>query len=93
MRVEGEGEGEWVCVGIGVSTGEGGGGGIFVGECCRELGGVVVGVCVGVDIRVGMRVPVVPGARVGGLVSFCGVNVAPIVTGMAAGGGFWVVVV
>ena len=49
---------------------------------------VVVGVCVGVDVRVGMRVLVVPGARVGGLVPFCGVDIAPGVTGIAAGGGF-----
>ena len=72
-----------MCVGMGVSTREGGGGGIFFGECGGELGGVVVGVCVGVDVGVGMRVLVVPGARVGGLVSFCAVNVAPGVTGMA----------
>ncbi len=75
-------------VGMSVGMGEGGDSGIFVGECGGELGGVVVGVCVGVDVRVGIRVPVVPGARVGGLVPFCGVNVAPGVTGMAAGGGF-----
>ena len=93
MGVEGEGEGAWVGVGMGVSTGEGGGGGIFFGECGGELRSVVVGVCVGVDVRMGMRVPVVPGARVGGLVLFCGVNIAPGVTGMAAGGNFWVVVV
>ena len=91
--VEGEGEGVWVCVGMGVSTGEGGGGGIFVGECGGELGGVVVGVCVGVDVGVGMRVPVVPGARVGGLVPLCGVNVAPGVTGTVASGCFWFLVV
>ena len=91
--VEGEGEGVWVCVGMGVSTGEGGGGGIFFVECGVEFGGVVVRVCVGVDVGVGMRVPVVPGARFGGLVPFCGVNVTPGVTGMAAGGGFWVLVV
>ena len=82
-----------MCVGMGVSTGEGGGGGIFVGECGGELGRVVVGVCVGVDVEVGMRVPVVPEARFGGLVPFCGVNGAPGVTGMAASGGFWVLMV
>ena len=54
---------------------------------------MVVEVCVRVDVRVGMREPVVPGARVGGLVPFCEVNAAPGVTGMAAGGVFWVVVV
>ena len=72
---------------MGVSNGEGGGGGIFVGECCGEVGGVVVGVCVSADVGVGMRVPVVPGARIGELVPFCGVTVATGVTGMAAGGG------
>ena len=89
MGFEGEGEGVWVCVGMGVSTGEGGGGGLLDGKCGKELEGVVVGVCGGV----GVRVPVVPGARVGGLVPFLDVNVAPSVTVMAAGGGFWVVVV
>ena len=54
---------------------------------------MVVEVCVGEDVGVGMHVPVVPRAKVRGLVPFCGVNVAPCVTGMAAGGGFWVVVV
>ena len=82
-----------MCVSMDVSTGEGGCGGIFVGECGGELGGVVVGVRVGVGVGVGMRVPVVPGARVAGLVPFFGVNIAPSVTGMAAGGVFWVVVV
>ncbi len=77
-----------------VSTGEGGGGGIFVGEGVRELGGVVVGVCVGADVGEGMRVPVIPGARVGAvLVPFCGLNLASGITGMAAGGSFWVLVV
>ena len=47
----------------------------------------------GVGVWVDMRVLVVQGARVGGLVPFCGVNFASGVTGMAAGGGFWVVVV
>ena len=74
-------------MGMGVSNGEGGGGGIFVGECCGEVGGVVVGVCVSADVGVGMRVPVVPGAIIRELVPFCGVNVATGVTGMAAGGG------
>jgi hypothetical protein len=54
---------------------------------------VAVRVCVSVDLGVGMRVPMVPGARVGVLVPFCGVNVAPGVTGVAAGVGFWVLVV
>ena len=81
-----------VC-GHGCKYGRGGGGGIFVGECGGELGGVVVGVCVGLDVGVGIRVPVVPGARVGGPVPFCGVNIAPSVTGMAAGGGFLALVV
>ena len=72
---------------MGVSNGEGGGGGIFVGECGGEVGGVVVGVCVSVDVGVSMRVPVVQGARIGELRPFCVVNVAPGVTGMAAGGG------
>ena len=79
--------------GPGCMYGRGGGCGIFVGECGGELGGVVVGVCVEVEVGVGMRVPVVPGARVRGLVPFCGMNIAPGVTGMAAGGGFWVLVV
>ncbi len=53
---------------------------------------MVVGVCVVADVGLDMRVPVVPRAIVGGLVPFCGVSVAPGVTGMAAGGGFWVLV-
>ena len=72
-------------MGMGVSLGEGGGGGIFVGECGGEVGGVVVGVWVSVDVGVGMRVPVVPGARIGELVPFCWVSVATAVTGVAAG--------
>ena len=75
---------------MGVSTGEGGGGRIFFGECGGELGGVVVGVCLSVGVGVGMRVPVVPGTSVGQLVPFCGVNIAPGITGMATGVGFWV---
>jgi hypothetical protein len=42
---------------------------------------------------VGMRVPAVPGTSVGQLVPFCGVNVAPGITGMETDGGFWVLVV
>ncbi len=82
-----------MCVGMGVHTGESGGGGVFVGECGGELGGVVVGVCVGVGVGVGKRVPMISGTSVGQLVPFCGVNIASGVTGMATGGGFWVLVV
>ena len=91
--VEGEDEGRWVCVGMGVSKGDGGGGGIFVDECDGVLAGVVVGVFVSMGVGMGMRMPVVPGANVEQLVPFCGVNVAPGVTGMATGGGFRVLVV
>jgi hypothetical protein len=84
-----------VCVGMGVSKGEGGGGGIFLslifdGECGREVGGVLVGVYECVGVGMGMRVLVVPGTSVGQLVPFGGVNVAPGIRGMAAGG--WVCV-
>ena len=82
-----------VCVGVGVSTGGSGGGGIYVGESDGELRGVVARVCVGVDIGVGMRVPVIPVARVGGLVPFCGVIVAPGITVIASGGGSCVLAV
>ena len=54
---------------------------------------MVAEVCVGVVVGVGMRVPVVPGTSVGELVPFCEVNIASGITGMATGGGFWVLVV
>jgi hypothetical protein len=48
---------------------------------------------VGLDVGVGMRVPVVSGTSVGQLVPFCGVNVSSGVTGVATGqvvvSGFW----
>ena len=40
-----------------------------------------------------MRTLIVPGTSFGQLVPFCGMNVAPGITGMATGGGFWVLVV
>jgi hypothetical protein len=48
---------------------------------------------VSVGVGMGMRVPMVPGTNIRQLVPFCGVNVAPGITGMATGGGFWVLVV
>ena len=50
-------------------------------------------VWVWVGVGVGMRVHVVPGTSIGKLVLFCGVNIAPGITGMVTGGGFWVLVV
>ena len=92
LGVEGEDEGVWVYVGLSVSTGEGGGGGIFVGKFGADFGGLVVEICVGVRVGVGMRVPVVRGTSVGQLVPFCEVNVASGITVMAISGGFWVLV-
>ena len=82
-----------VCVDIGMRKGEGGICWTFSGECGGELEGVVVGVCVGVGVGMGVRVPMVSETRGGQLVTFCGVNVASGITGMATGGGFWVLVV
>ncbi len=82
-----------MCVGMGVSTGEGGGGGIFVGECGGDIGGAVVGISVVVGVGLSMLMPVVSGTGVGQLIPFGGVNVVSGITGVATGGGFWVLMV